>query len=176
MPEQGEVAAETWTTEDGRVIAIHDLSDSHLVNIVRFLQARAEEFKAQHIQAISAEILVVLQGEMAQEAAFAELDARAKRPALEYMREASPQYRRLLQEIAARDLERCYMTARRLIYEMQLHIVKHPEALDWPVRFLGYYNGEDGTGAEICVPEMQTVSRVALDVRKDARCFTLNGE
>jgi hypothetical protein len=97
-------AIETWKTEDGRVIAIHDLSDSHLVNIIRFLQARAEEFKEQHIQAISAEILVVLQGEMAQESAFAELDARAKWPALKYMHWASPQYRRLLQELVARAL------------------------------------------------------------------------
>lgn len=36
-----------WTTKDGRKIAIPNLSDSHLLNIISYLQARTKKYKMQ---------------------------------------------------------------------------------------------------------------------------------
>ena len=66
------------------------------------------------------------------------------------------------------------MTAKQLIHEMQLHNVKHPEAANWPIQFLGC-RSEDNNGYEY-TPEVKTVARVVLDVRTKERRFLLDGE
>ena len=57
------------------------------------------------------------------------------------------------------------MTAKQLINELQLHMVRHPEAADLPVNFIGCYDDEDGDGNLINTAGEKTVARVVLDLR-----------
>lgn len=64
------------------------------------------------------------------------------------------------------------MTAKQLISEMQRHIVRHPEAADFPVVFLGS-SIEDAT---MGLPELQVAARVVLDLREGEHRFVLDGQ
>lgn len=69
------------------------------------------------------------------------------------------------------------MTARELIREMQLHIVKHPEAADLPIRFEGCTQDEDMDGNLIDIAEIQCVDGIDLrvDLPEMGACFWLRG-
>lgn len=58
------MAVKHWTTRDGRRVRISEMTDSHLVNTLRFLKRQAVVWQSQYLlDGMSA--LSMLQGEMA---------------------------------------------------------------------------------------------------------------
>ena len=67
----------TWTTRDGRALAIKEMDDQHLVNTIRMLQRNVKvvRFRAEITMIRRYEALLSgIQGEHAREAADAEID------------------------------------------------------------------------------------------------------
>jgi len=67
------------------------------------------------------------------------------------------------------------MTAKQFIDELQRQIVKHPEAANWPVRFLGCDECEDRDGEMYNLPIELTVCKVRPSDREGTHYFTLDG-
>ena len=61
-----------WKTKDGRKIRICDMSDSHLINTIKFLNRAAENVRNEEINAAES-MSFSLQGEMALDAIDAEI-------------------------------------------------------------------------------------------------------
>ncbi|RLJ03091.1 MAG: hypothetical protein DRP08_03950 [Candidatus Aenigmatarchaeota archaeon] len=45
-----------WTTKNGKVIRIEDMDNNHLLNTIKFLNRRIQEFKAIHYPCMRSEV------------------------------------------------------------------------------------------------------------------------
>lgn len=92
-----------WITKEGHKIAISDLSDSHLVNILSWLCRTVESAKTKAlIDGYSA--MNYINGEMAEMQIERELFAIEQMTLAEFLEEAVPQWRDLLREVNYRNL------------------------------------------------------------------------
>ena len=94
-----------WTTKSGTKIRICDMSDSHLLNTVAMLERNASRYLEHSIDALG-HFSMMLQGEMAQDAAEQELDRLVEEDPIDHLRNNHPLYEKLVTELERRKLRR----------------------------------------------------------------------
>lgn len=97
----------TWTTRDGRTLAVKDMSFDHLVNTRNLIKRITKaKLRARELTAIS--LMSCVQGEMAQDAIESEtyLIHRSLCDLENYLLKSSQQYRSITKEIKLRTKEK----------------------------------------------------------------------
>lgn len=97
-------SVETWITRNGREILIRDMTDSHLLNAIKYLQQRAHRYKALYVLT-AMKAADVHHGEGAADAIDSELDAAMEITAEDALAQCVPAYESLCTEADRRKLE-----------------------------------------------------------------------
>jgi len=94
----------TWRTKDGREIAVRDLEDAHLLNVIRFLRRRAGVIQFMEVTELAVSMAATLHGEMSLHRAEQEVEALGEQDPEEYLLENRPDYVAMLNEAKRRRL------------------------------------------------------------------------
>jgi hypothetical protein len=81
--------AATWTTRDGRVIKIKDMSDGHLVNTIKYLERNAPQIRSRLYRGLCS-FASRLIGEMAMVQVDKVLEVFEETDAIDIMKEYTP--------------------------------------------------------------------------------------
>lgn len=92
-----------WTTKDGTQIRVRKMTDSHLVNAIRFLRRNAEVAQ-QHDISNAESLASMLSGEIASDDCDAFVDHLKNQHPAEWLDEHVPQYSTMLREARRRKL------------------------------------------------------------------------
>jgi len=95
---------EYWTTKDGTKIKIQDLTNDHLINIIKFLRRYASKKLDEEIDT-GYSVLASLGGEMAQFFCEQDLDRLESMTVDDYLSNSFPPYDALLEESFKRKLK-----------------------------------------------------------------------
>ena len=94
----------SWKTKEGVVIPIKKMSDTHLLNTKRYIEARARMFQDRAISNMYY-FLDTLQGEMARLSVEQQIDMAEEESPIDTLYRISPQYVAICEEIEERGLE-----------------------------------------------------------------------
>ncbi len=92
----------TWTTRDGTVVAIKDMDDRHLVNIIRMMSRNAEALLDRTIR-LAWQALSTMHGEMAIDSVERDINALESMAPADYLEKCTA-YPALLEEAEGRGL------------------------------------------------------------------------
>lgn len=95
--------ASEWKTKSGQVLKIKDMTDSHLLNTIRFLERAGEKQMQQEIAAAWS-CLSSLQGEMATFYCEQDIDRLEETTLEDWLNMTNPKYNRLVAEAEKRKL------------------------------------------------------------------------
>lgn len=95
-----------WRTKDGRRIPIAQLENGHLVNIIKMLARKADQFATNFELAMTVVALRELHGEMARESVLSGIEHECDRPALHVMFDNHPTFKLLIKEVQRRKLSK----------------------------------------------------------------------
>lgn len=98
-----DVSDDTWTTKNGRVLKIRDMTDEHLLNTINYLRRRAPHAKAAQVLMLM-HAAVQHHGEGAADAIDRELDGAMEMHSEDALAEAVPAYAALCEEAEERGL------------------------------------------------------------------------
>lgn len=93
-----------WVTKDGKRVKVRDMTDSHLVNTIRYLRRTTSEWKQEYELALYGG-LAMLSGEMATYCATQSIEQFEAMSVDEYLEESCPTYPAMLREAEKRGLK-----------------------------------------------------------------------
>ena len=93
----------TWTTKDGTVLKIKDMTDSHILNTIKMLERNAPIVQAALLGKVY-DFQSTLQGKMAIDQMDREITGLEQSDSEEFLEEHNPSYNSLLEEASKRGI------------------------------------------------------------------------